>query len=330
MAARTFLIDTDTASDDAVALIMALRAGVAGIDVRVAAITTVAGNVPVAQATRNALYVAELCESDVPVFTGAVQPLCREYMHAEWFHGRDGLGDHAYPTPRRSADPTHAATHGVDAILACVHENPGLTIVTLGPLTNVALALAQDPAISAKVGRCVIMGGNPCCEGNVTPAAEYNIWVDPEAARIVLRSGMPIDLAGWHLCRAEAARNPADIDRVLALDTPLARFAIECNSTAMAAYRAQTGESGISLPDPIAMAIALDPSLCTSTSEHFVDVEAASELTRGMTVVDRLNVAGDDRNRHVWQPLMAKNKKIRVCWSIDIPRWKDALIRSLS
>jgi purine nucleosidase len=330
MAARTFLIDTDTASDDAVALIMALRAGVAGMDVRVAAITTVAGNVPVAQATQNALYVAELCESDVPVFTGAAQPLWREYMHAEWFHGRDGLGDHGYPTPLRSAAPAHAPTHAVDAIIACVHENPGLTIVTLGPLTNVALALAKDSSIAAKVGRCVIMGGNPCCEGNVTPAAEYNIWVDPEAARIVLRSGMPIDLAGWHLCRAEAALNPADIDRVLALDTPLARFAIECNSTAMAAYRAQTGENGISLPDPIAMAIALDPSLRTSTSEHFVDVEVASELTRGMTVVDRLNVAGDDRNRTVWQPLIAKDKKISVCWTIDIPRWKDALFRALS
>ena len=326
MAPRTFLIDTDTASDDAVALIMALRARVVGIDVRVVAITTVAGNVSVAQAAQNALYVADLCESEVPVFMGAARPLWREYMHAEWFHGRDGLGDHGYPAPRRSG----ALTHAVDAIVACVHENPGLTIVTLGPLTNVALALAKDPAIAAKVGRCVIMGGNPCCEGNVTPAAEYNIWVDPEAARIVLRSGMPIDLAGWQLCRAEAALNPADIDRVLALDTPLARFAIECNSTAMAAYRAQTGESGISLPDPIAMAIALDPSLCSNASEHFVDVEVASDLTRGMTVVDRLNVARDDRNCNVWQPLLVKNRKIRVCWTIDIARWKDALYRALS
>jgi len=322
MAPRTFLIDTDTASDDAVALIMALRAP----DVRVAAITTVAGNVPVAQATQNALYVADLCESDVPVFMGAAQPLWREYAHAEWFHGRDGLGDHGYPACRRSAAPAHA----VDAILACVHENPGLTLVTLGPLTNIALALAKDPAVAAKVERCVIMGGNPCCEGNVTPAAEYNIWVDPEAARIVLRSGMPVDLVGWHLCRSEAALNLADIDRVLALNSPFARFAIECNSTAMAAYRAQTGEVGISLPDPIAVAVALDPTLCTHAGDHFVDVEVASELTRGMTVVDRLNVAGDDRNRSLWQPLIAKNKKIRVCWTIDIPRWKDTLYHALS
>jgi purine nucleosidase len=192
----------------------------------------------------------------------------------------------------------------------------------------VALALAKDPAIAAKVGRCVIMGGNPCCEGNVTPAAEYNIWVDPEAARIVLRSGMPVDLVGWQLCRGEAALNLADIDRVLALSTPLARFAIECNSTAMAAYQAQTGEIGISLPDPIAMAVALDPSVCTNASEHFVDVEVASELTRGMTVVDRLNVAGDDRNRDLWKPVIARNQKIRVCWTPSTARSQEVCSRN--
>jgi purine nucleosidase len=315
---RTFLIDTDTASDDAVALIMALRAP----DVFIAAITTVAGNVGVAQATRNALYVAQLCGSDVPVFTGADQPLWREHMHAEWFHGHDGVGDHGYPPPKRFAEPVHA----VDAIIATVKENPGLTLVTLGPLTNVALALAKDPSIAAKVGRCVVMGGNPCCEGNVTPAAEYNIWVDPEAARMVLRSGMPVELVGWHLCRGEAALNPADIEHVMAIGTPLARFVIECNSTAMEAYRMQTGEAGISLPDPIAMAIALDPSICTSAGEHAVDVEVAGELTRGMTVVDRLGVANDDRNRAIWKP----SHKAQVCWTIDNDRWKNALYAALS
>jgi len=319
---RTFLIDTDTASDDAVALIMALRAP----DVRVAAITTVAGNVAVEQGTRNALYVARLCGSDVPVFPGATKPLWREYMHAEWFHGRDGLGDHNYPEPARKPEPTHAA----DAIVACIEENPGLTLVTLGPLTNIAMALAKRPEIAAKVGRCVVMGGNPCCEGNVTPGAEYNIWVDPEAARMVLRSAMPIDLVGWHLCRGEAALNTAEIDHVLGLATPLARFAIECNSTAMEAYRLQTGDIGISLPDPVAMAIALDPSICNSSSEHLIDVEVASDLTRGMTVVDLLNVAGDDRNRETWKPMLAGGKKSRICWSIDNVRWKAALYRALT
>ncbi len=177
---RTFLIDTDTASDDAVALIMALRAP----DVRVAAITVVAGNVDVQQATRNALYTAELCGVKVPVYSGAARPLLRPYQNATWFHGRDGLGDHNYPAPRQSAQ----AKHAVDAIIETVEANPGIVLVTLGPLTNVALAISRKPEIAAKVSRCVVMGGAPCCEGNVTPAAEYNVWVDPEAASIVMRS----------------------------------------------------------------------------------------------------------------------------------------------
>jgi purine nucleosidase len=246
-------------------------------------------------------------------------------MHAEWFHGRDGLGDHGYPAPSRSAEPIHAA----DAIIACIHENPGLTVVTLGPLTNLALALAKDSGIAEKVGRCVIMGGNPCCEGNVTPAAEYNMWVDPEAARMVLRSGMPIELVGWHLCRGEAALNADEISQVRAFATPLSKFAIECNSTAMLAYGVQTGETGISLPDPIAMAIALDPSVCTCASRHFVDVEVASDLTRGMTVVDRLDVATDERNRDVWKTVITGGGTASVCWTIDIARWKRALYQAL-
>ncbi len=314
---RTFLIDTDTASDDAVALIMALRSP----DIKVAAITTVAGNVPVWQGTRNALYVAELCGSKVPVFAGAEKPLWREYLDASWFHGQDGLGDHGYAAPARAAEPAHA----VDAIVECVHRHPGITFITLGPLTNIALALAKDPGIAAKVGRCVVMGGNPCSEGNVTPAAEYNIWVDPEAARMVLRAGMPTELVGWHLCRGEAALSAWDIERVRGFGSRVGRFAIESNSTAQEAYRIQTGEVGISLPDPVAMAIALDPSVCTSASEHLVDVEVAGELTRGATVVDRLGVGGDGRNRDVWKAA----RPVRICWTIDTARWKETLYRAL-
>jgi purine nucleosidase len=318
---RDFLIDTDTASDDAVALIMALRAP----DVRVVAITTVAGNVPVQQSTRNALYTVELCGANVPVYTGADKPLLRRYEDATWFHGRDGLGDHDYPAPRQSAASGHAA----DAIIDAVEANPGIVIVTLAPLTNVALALAKKPEIVAKVGRCVIMGGAPCCEGNVTPAAEYNIWVDPEAARIVVNTGMPIELIGWHLCRGDAVIREDDIAHILGFNNPIAKFAIECNSHARRAYRVQTGEDGISLPDPVAMAIALDPTIGTDWSEHFIDVETQSELTRGMTVVDRLNVAADDRNQLVWADVLKKNCKAKVCWTMDNHRWKQALFAAL-
>jgi inosine-uridine nucleoside N-ribohydrolase len=318
---RTFLIDTDTASDDAVALIMALR----GPDVRVAAITVVAGNVPAQQATRNALYTVELCDASVPVYSGAEKPLLHMHQNATWFHGRDGLGDHNYPGPRRSPGEGHA----VDAIIATIEANPGLVLVTLGPLTNVALAVSRKPEIAAKVSRCVIMGGNPCCEGNVTPAAEYNIWVDPEAARIVMRSGLPVELIGWHLSRGGAVLNPGDIAHVEAFKTTLAHFAIECNSHARDAYKIQTGEDGICLPDPVAMCLALDPSVGTDWSEHYVEVETHSELTRGMTIVDRLNVAADERNRNVWHEALQRGRKAKVCWGIDNVRWKDSLYDAL-
>ena len=317
---RTFLIDTDTASDDAVALIMALRAP----DVRVAAITVVAGNVDVHQATRNALYTVELCGTSVPVYSGAERPLLRAYENATWFHGRDGLGDHNYPAPRQSAEKLRA----VDAIIETIDANPGLVLVTLGPLTNVALAISKKPEIAAKVSRCVVMGGAPCCEGNVTPAAEYNIWVDPDAARIVMHSGLPIELIGWHLCRGGAVLGETEINQVEAFDTTLARFAIECNSHARAAYKIQTNEDGICLPDPVAMSLALDPTVGKEWSDHYIDIETQSDLTRGMTVIDRLNVAADERNHAVWAPAL-RGPKARICWSIDNPRWKEALYAAL-
>jgi purine nucleosidase len=316
---HSFLIDTDTASDDAVALIMALRAP----EIQVLAITTVAGNVDLRQATRNAIYTAELCNSNVPVFAGADRPLQGTHASATWFHGQDGLGDHGYPPPRRAPEKRS----GVDAIIDTIESEPGLVMVTLGPLTNIALALKKNPGISGKVSRCVVMGGAPCCEGNVTPAAEYNIWCDPEAARIVMRSGLPIELIGWHLCRGEAVLNPSDIEQVLGFHTPLAKFAIECNSHARHAFLKQSGEDGICLPDPVAMTVALDPSVVTSQSEHFVEIETDSPLTRGMTVVDRLNVADDERNRDTWAASLGH--KAKVVWAIDNARWKQALYNPL-
>jgi purine nucleosidase len=219
----------------------------------------------------------------------------------------------------------------VDAIIATIHAHPGLSLVTLGPLTNVALALRQDPAIADLIGRCVVMGGNPCCEGNVTPAAEYNIWVDPEAARAVLGSGMrSIELVGWQLCRGQANLNPDDIAAVRAIHTPLAHFAIDCNRVAMEANRIQSGEIGVALPDPVAMAIALDPSVCIERSSHHVEIECQSELTRGMTVVDRLNVAGDERNRGgPWAAFRGRDRNVSICWAIDVQRWKRLLLASL-
>src|ERR1035441_7653772 len=226
--------------------------------------------------------------------------------------------DTASPAAARPAEPGHA----VDAILAAIQAHPGIVLVTLGPLTNVAMALGRAPGIAAMVSRCVIMGGNPCCEGNVTPAAEYNMWVDPEAARVVLRSGLPVELVGWHLCRGEAVLSAKEVEYTLSLDTPLARFAVECNSRAMEAYRIQTGETGISLPDPVAMCLALDSTVCTEVGRYHVDVEVTSDLTRGMTVVDRLGVATDERNRGVWRGVTDQVPPAQVVWRIDNARWK--------
>lgn len=318
---RPFLIDTDTASDDAVAILMALKDPT--VDVK--GITVVAGNVPVGQGARNALYTAELAgRGDVPVYLGAEFPLVRPYEHAEWFHGRDGLGDMNYPPAKRPAETEHA----VEAMIRTIEANPGITLVTLGPLTNVALALLRRPGIARAVSRVVIMGGNPCCEGNVTPAAEYNIWVDPEAARIVLRSPWPVELVGWHLCRGEAVVHPGEMEQLRAAGV-LGRFVVDANRVATEAIRTQTGEVGISLPDPTAMAVALDPSVVTWASDHLVAVSTDDALTRGQTVVDRLNVATDDRNRRSGAWTHSAHKS-RVVWTMDVPRFKRMLFDAVA
>ena len=314
---RPFIIDTDTASDDAVALIMALR----WPDVDVKAITLVSGNVPIDQGVRNALYTAEVCGVEVPVYRGADRPLVRPAAHAEWFHGKDGMGDQNYPPPKGKAQTGHA----VDVLIETITANPGIVLVTLGPLTNVALALRRAPEIVKNVSRCVVMGGAACTYGNVTPAAEYNIWCDPEAARIVFLSGLPVEMVGWEHCIGPHALNEDEIAYVKGFDTPMAHLAIDCNAVAKEAFLRQTGEQGISLPDPVAMSVALDPTIALRTSKHYVDVEVNSDLTRGMTVVDRLNVASNRRNNVIWHELVAGEPTVSVVWEIDIPRWKEAL-----
>src|SRR5271170_5860927 len=319
---RSFLIDTDTASDDAVAIIMAL----ADPKVRVLGLTTVAGNVGLEQATQNALLTAEVCNSDVPVFSGADKPLNRAHDHAHWFHGKDGLGDRSFPTPKRKPE----SESSVDATLRLAKAHPGLTLVTLGPLTNVALALKRDPELAERIGRCVVMGGAPCCEGNVTPAAEYNIWVDPEAARAVFRSRLNIEMIGGHVSRGPSVLREDEIAAIEALGTAKAKFAIESNMTAREAYRVQTGEIGLSLADPTAMAVALDRSIGLAWSRHRVAIETGSRLTRGMTVVDRLNVNSDAVNADVWGAVAGESAGADVLWTLDSGRFKAMLKAALA
>jgi purine nucleosidase len=285
---RTFLIDTDTGSDDAVAIIMALRAP----DVRVAAITVVAGNVPLPQALSNALYTAELCGSDVPVFAGASHPLKRALCCADWFHGQDGLGDHGYVPKNKKAE----AKHAVDAMIETIRANPGLTIVTLGPLTNVALALQRDPKLAESIGRCVIMGGNPCCEGNITPAAEFNIYVDPEAADAVFSAGWDLTMIGLDVTHL-ALYTPQVGERLAAIDTRAARWMAQLLTFFGESYRTSGRMGAPPIHDAVAVASVIDPSL-VKTREARVEIETAGRLTRGMTVVD-FNATSDTRPHHV-------------------------------
>lgn len=321
--ARPFLIDTDAGSDDAVAILMALRHS----DVDVKAITVVAGNVPLEQGVKNALFFTELCESDVPVHAGANRPLIREFASADWFHGEDGLGDWGERFAPRQAQAQ--AAHAVDAIIETVRQTPGMVIVTLGPLTNLALAIRQAPDITAQVSRCIVMGGAACTNGNVTPAAEYNIWCDPEAAQIVFRSSLPVEMVGWEFSQGGFVLSLEDIEWIRRLNTAYADFTIDSNRKGMRGYETQTGEIGISLPDGVAMAVAINPDLCTAQSRHHVDIECQSELTRGMTVVDRLNLADDSRNADVWREVLNHQVKPLVCWELDALGWKDLLYELL-
>ncbi len=302
---RKFIIDTDTASDDAVAILMAHR----WPDVQVEAVTLVSGNVPVERGAQNALYTIQLCGKATPVYIGCAKPMIRPHSYATWFHGEDGMGNMFYPDPIRAPESKHA----VDAIIDTIKANPGeITLVTLAPLTNIATALLRAPEIASLVARVVIMGGAANVVGNVTPAAEYNIWVDPEAAKIVFQSGMPMEMVGWELSRFDAALTPAEMDAVRAFDTELAHFAMDCNKVALEVAMTVQGASGVTLADPVAMAVALDPAIVTRKGSHFVDVETSSEMTRGQTVVDELNVLEQPAN-------------MTVIRAIDVARWKAML-----
>jgi purine nucleosidase len=284
-ARRPFFIDTDTASDDAVALVMALRHD----DVDVVGIGVVAGNVPLDQGVQNALYMVELCgrAGEVPVYVGCDRPLEVPLSTAQKVHGVDGMGDIGLELSGRVPTPGHA----VDALLAAADRHAGeLTLVTLGPLTNVAVALQRDPSLADKVARCVIMGAVADHIGNITPVAEFNMWVDPHAVDVVLRSGMPLEFVGWDISRHYAVIEPPLAGELRAIGTRLAEVSIDIQVCVSAFCETETKLSGFDLPDPIAMAYALDPTVATETRRLHLEVETQSELTRGMVVMDVLGL----------------------------------------
>jgi len=288
---RHFLIDTDTASDDAVALLMALRTE----GIRVEAITVVAGNVPLEQGVQNALYTVERSGAKAPVYPGLAKPLLRPLRTAQFCHGNDGMGDIGLPLSGRRP----ASGNGVDAIVDTIRRFPGeITLVTLGPLTNVAVAILKEPSLVGMVKECVVMGGIGLGHGNVVPAAEYNVWVDPEAARIVFNSGLPITMVGWEISRRYAAFNPDDVEGLRSV-SELGEFVVSIQKAMRVFCIEKLKQDGFDLPDPMAMAVAIDPEVAVRMERLHVDVETKGELTAGETVVDHLGITGEPANANV-------------------------------
>jgi purine nucleosidase len=286
---RPFLIDTDTASDDAVALVMALRHP----GVEIAAITVVAGNVPLEMAVQNALYTLELCGSAVPVYAGAAGPLRRPLETAQFVHGQDGMGDIGLPLAGRSP----ATGDAIDVLVETSIAHAGdLTLVTLGPLTNIAHAIERDPGFGSRVARCVVMGAAADHIGNVTPVAEFNMWVDPEAVDVVLRSELPLEFVGWDISRTYAVIDERDAEAIRSIGTPLAEFCMDIQGVVREFALSETKLAGFDLPDPIAMAVALDPTVARTAERWHLAVETGSELTRGMVVMDVLGLTGREPN----------------------------------
>src|SRR5215203_5971421 len=280
---RHLLVDTDTAADDPVALVM----GLSHPGVRVEAITVVAGNVPVDQGVQNALYTLELLGGCTPVFGGAQAPLLVPLVTSQFIHGQDGMGDIGLPLHGREPHTGHA----VDALLETAGHYPGeIELVTLGPLTNVAMALHRDPSFAGKVKECVMMGGASDHLGNITPVAEYNVWVDPEAAKIVFSSGMPLKMVGWDISRKHAVFTPEESAELRGVGTPLAEFCVDIQRVVL-----EDWDGGFELADPIAMAVALDPDVATRVERRFVAVETGGEWCRGQTVVvhQELTIVGE-------------------------------------
>lgn len=306
---RKFIIDTDTASDDAVALVMALQ----DPDIDVRAITVVAGNVPLDQAAQNALYTVALCGKDTPIYRGCAKPMLRELETAQDVHGADGMGDIGLPLGGRAPAPGHA----VDVLRQLIRENAGdISLVTLGPLTNVALALMREPELAEQVERCYIMGGIGAGHGNVTPTAEFNIWVDPEAAKIVFESGMKMTMVGWDMSWQYATFDAGQAAEIRAIGTPLAEFVVDIQAT-LTAYAIESSHlAGFDLPDPITMAVAIDPGI-GRYRDYRVDVTTGEGLQRGMTVVDVLGVTG-------------REPQMTVATGVDRGAFVDMLKRSVS
>jgi len=283
------IIDTDCGVDDAIAILMAL----ADPAIEVIGITCVEGNVPLDLVMRNVAIVLDAAGAKtIPIFRGAARPLVGMSVHAHGVHGNDGLGDAGFPLSTRLVDPES----GILALVHMVTENPGCGLVALGPLTNLALALAIEPNLPDLLSATVIMGGAVQGTGNTTPVAEFNIYADPEAAAMVFGRGLNPTILTWEATLASPVLW-AEWERLLNCGTVGRHFikAITASNSSRAHERARLG---ILMPDPLAMGVFLDPS-CATTYSAMLEVDTSHGIARGLTALDRYGITGRPSNTQI-------------------------------
>ncbi|MCV9962447.1 nucleoside hydrolase [Pararhizobium sp. BT-229] len=292
-APRKIIIDTDPGQDDAAAIMLALGSP---DELDVLGITAVAGNVPVALTSRNVRVICELCNRrDVKVFAGADRPLVRQLVTAEHVHGKTGLDGPMVDEPTMPLQPQHAVDFIIETLLA---EEPGtVTLCTLGALTNIALALNKAPEIAPRVRELVMMGGGFFEGGNITPAAEFNIYVDPDAADIVFKSGIPIVMMPLDVTH-RVLTYKARVEKIKAIGSPAAVAMAEMLEFFERFDIEKYGSDGGPLHDPTVIAYLLRPDLFKGRDCN-VEIETKSDLTVGMTVVDWWQVTQRKHNAKV-------------------------------
>ncbi len=308
MEPRPIILDCDPGLDDAFAILLAA----ASPAIQLRAITTVAGNHTVDRMTLNARRICTVAGiRDVPIAQGCDRPLVRHQIVGSDIHGESGLDGPTFGPPTVPADPRHAVDLLIELLLASDGE---ITLVPTGPLTNVATAMRRKPRILPRIRHISLMGG-AWGLGNRTPAAEFNILADPEAARIVFESGVPITMCGLELTRQVIA-TPGIIDRIAALGTPVAGMAAAMLHFYASTTTRRRRSFGPALHDPTAVAWVIDPTLFESEAMH-VDVETHAEFSYGRTLVDVDDVLG-----------LPKNAILPTC--IDADRFWDLLIDALA
>ncbi|PTE15020.1 nucleoside hydrolase [Pseudogemmobacter blasticus] len=277
---RKIIIDTDPGQDDAVAILLALASPE---EVQVLGITAVAGNVPLALTQKNARVICELAgRTEVPVFAGCDAPIQRKLVTAEHVHGKTGLDGIPLPDPQMPLQDQHAVDFLIETLR---REAPGsVTLCPLGPLTNIATAFARAPDIVPRVAEIVLMGGAYFEVGNITPAAEFNIYVDPKAAEIVFKSGVPIVVMPLDVTH-KALTSRAWVEEMRGLGTRVGQAVASWTDFFERFDTAKYGSEGAPLHDPCVIAYLIDPGLFAGRHIN-VEIETRSALTLGMTVAD--------------------------------------------